>query len=359
MSASWLNRDALPAAKQANGIVFSEEPATGSVAASVAELDYLRNLSRENWALAGIKNNDRVIVSTHHSGSFPVAMHAEVLGPLCDSVFFAGPRARLRLLHSMKQFKPRVWVTTPCAALDFLASLYMEFNVDPFEIGIEHIVLTGEIASPGTHKRLADEFEAEVTDLYCDPLYGAALAVRQGSSWQCANPEVLALAATDSDTLLCDGIEEQSALAEIVLRLPVESLSDKIIRSGQLLAPESSYGLFHHTRGNDVLARGRWISLPLIDQALKLIDGVQHWQLCIERGEGTLDRLTLKLGLNRETLVDNPMWKSRIREAMTAICPVRIEATTYLVDQDNGEVPQRVDDQRGYHLSNVDQGAPA
>ena len=60
----------------------------------------------------------------------------------------------MRLLAVLRALRPRVWVTTPQGALDLLARLYLEFNVDPMELDLEKIVLVGEIASAGAHRRL-------------------------------------------------------------------------------------------------------------------------------------------------------------------------------------------------------------
>lgn len=347
---TWVSRTTLPAFDQGNSLVFADDPAETLVPVSLEELDALRNVSGSNWALAGIKATDRILVSTFQQGGFPVATAAEVLAPLCKAVTYASPRGRLRLLSAIKRFKPTVWVTTPCAALDFLARLYMEFNVDPFELGIEHIVLVGEIASPGCQKRLADEFESVVTELYTDPLFGAALALRNKGTMQCGVDGVLALADLAEDSIVSEDWHT-SRNAEIVLTLDqVAALQGMVLRTGQVVAPDQAVNTFHHTTGDRVLARGRWLSLPLIGQALKLIDGMQAWQLVLERGEGTLDRITLKIGLNRDSLIGNPMWEARIREAVASTTPLSINIESYHLTSEDPQPEGLVDDQRGHHL---------
>lgn len=346
----WLSRSTFPSVTISNSLVFGGDPAETLVPISLEELETLRQSSRATWSLAGIKASDKILVSTIQEGGFPVGITAEVLAPLCSAITYANPRGRLRLLHSIKTFKPTVWVTTPCAALDFLARLYMEFNVDPFELGIEHIVLVGEVASKGAHKRLADEFESVVTDLYCDPVFGAALAVRTRGETQSGNPEQLALASLSEDKLL--GTDWQvNDNAEIVLTFnTLEAFKGRVLRTGQVVSAEQTVNIFHHTIGDRVLARGRWISLPLMAKALKLIDGLQAWQLLIERGEGTLDRLTLKLALNRESLIDNPMWQARIREAIASVTPLKINVSTYYLSAEDPQPEGLVDDPRQHHL---------
>ena len=62
--------------------------------------------------------------------------------------------------------------------MDLLARLHLEFLLDPLDLGLRHIVLTGEIASRRTIRQLAGEFEAAVTEVYADPFSGGALAWR-------------------------------------------------------------------------------------------------------------------------------------------------------------------------------------
>jgi hypothetical protein len=342
----WSSRTQLPDVGGAGGLLFSGDPAEKPVPVSLQELADLRTLSALGWDHVGLKTTDRVLVSTASAGVFPVATNPEVLSPLCQSLGYANPQGRLRLLRTIKTIRPTVWVTTPCAALDFLARLYMEFNIDPFELGIEHIVLLGEIASAGTHKRLADEFEATITDVYCDPVFGCALSVGAGGQPRYTAERVYTLEALDHQ-----GVSSDGKLAEIVLRFEqVSALGDLAIRSGQIVAQQQTQNAFHHTIGQQVLARGRWLSLPLLAQALKLIDGITAWQLQVGRGEGTLDRLELKVGLNRDTLISNPMWQARIREAVASVTPLSVNIDCYLLLADDPAPKGLVDDRRGHHL---------
>lgn len=341
----WVTRDRLPATQAEHAVVALDDPAEAPLAISPRALAALRAESARAWQAAGIADGQRVLVSLARQGELPVAVGADVLAPLCAAVGAAAPRGRLRLLKTMKAFRPDVWVTTPCAALDFLARLYMEFNVDPFDLGLSRIVLVGEVASPGTRKRLADEFESEVVDVYCDPVFGAALAVRKYGGELQVTSGALRLAHSQRDELLTDG-------AEIALQFDeIEELAGLVIRSGQVCAAPEAEGIFSGTTGDHVLVRGRWLSLPLFEQSLKLIDGISYWHLAVERGEGTLDRVTLKVGLNRESLVENPMWKARIREAVAAVTPVRVEVECYLLTEDDEFPPARVEDLRGHHRS--------
>jgi phenylacetate-CoA ligase len=103
-----------------------------------------------------------------------------------------------------------------------------------------------------------------------------------------------------------------------------------------------------HTVGEYVLIRGRWVSIPKITTALARIDGVSRWELRISR-EGTLDAAALHVTFKRDTLVGNPMWKSRIGQCLVAVTPVTIEV---VVEPEVSETarPGAITDLRGQHL---------
>jgi phenylacetate-CoA ligase len=90
------------------------------------------------------------------------------------------------------------------------------------------------------------------------------------------------------------------------------------------------------------------VSIPKVAAALTRIDGVSHWDLRISR-EGTLDAAALHVTFKRDTLVKNPMWKSRIGQSLVAVTPVAIEV---VVEPEVSETPRppTVADLRGQHL---------
>jgi phenylacetate-CoA ligase len=250
----------------------------------------------------------------------------------------------------MRALRPNVWVTTPTGALDFLARLYLEFNVDPMELDLERIVLVGEVGSPGTERRLADEFEARVTGVYCDPVFGVALAHGLADAWQVTDPEVLGLGMLERD----EGVDWRSPssegrCAELVLRATWSPpLAERTLRTGQVVGAGKTTCLFGHTVGDHVLVRGRWLSIPLLRRALAGIDGIAGWRLAVARGDGTLDKLTVSLAFERPSLVENPMWAGRAREAIASITPIAFELETEVAE---GEVPaETIEDHRGHHL---------
>jgi phenylacetate-CoA ligase len=381
------------------GLVFSQSPADFGVSLSAPEVEAMQALSRQTLEIAGLEKSDRVLMAVSSDGSPSAHLLAQAASTVGGSVAVTSPRGRLRLLTTIRTLKPNTLVITPCGAADLLARLYLEFNIDPVELELTKIVLVGEIASPGLRKRLGKEFEAEVSELYCDPVFGAALAARSGSVWEAAGEGVLGIVPItpgaenappplrgrsaqsagwgvvpplgDSTKLSegGDGTPHPSTLrvadlplkgggasegvdGEIILRpIWAKSLGGNAVRTGQVIQGRAGdAGLFNHTVGEHVLARGQWLSLPRLRKQLALIDGAARWSLTIDRGDRTLDSIVLTVGLDRETLVSNPMWIGRIQQAVAAATPVKVEVKTELAAPDDGQPKEAVIDLRGHHL---------
>ena len=365
---SWLTRGELAAhASKAGGsawagLLLAAVPGEGFVPISPEARAGLRARSAATLSAAGVRAGQRVLVSLNSEGDLAGTLLADALVEVGASAAVVGPRGRMRTLAAVRALRPEVWITTPTGALDFLARLYLEFNVDPIELELARIFIVGEIPSPGTSRRLAAEFEAELSGLYCDPIVGGLWAHGRDGKWQIAEPGVLGRAARARDVL-----EEASGVgpSELVLRPDwAGPLAGLTIRTGQVVAgagangPGSADGggLFHHTIGEHLLVRGRWLSLPLLRRALAGIDGVAGFVVAVERGEGTLDKLTIRLAFERPSLVENPMWAARAREAIAAITPVEFAIETGLAEE--GTPREAIDDRRGHHLA-VDRRAAA
>lgn len=330
-------------------LIFASSPAEYGVPLAAAEIEAMQALSRRSFETAGLAKNDRVLFAVAQDGSPAVGLLAQAAASLVSSVAITSPKGRLRLLSTIRALKPNVLVTTPCGAADFLARLYMEFNVDPVELDLTKIILVGEIASPGVRKRVAKEFEADLSELYCDPVFGAALAARKGGAWNVADDDVLARGAIGTDEIIG---EDLSGDGELLLR-PTWSaaLADTAIRTGQVIQGDAGdAGLFNHTVGDHVLARGQYVSLPLLRRHLGLIDGISRWTLTVDRGDRTLDNLLLTIAFERETLVSNPMWKGRVQQAINAATPLHIDIKTELLQPDTPGNKENVADLRGHHL---------
>lgn len=352
---TFLTRSALAKAgiKAAPGsLLFAGSPAEHGVPLAEAEVTAMQAVSRVTFEKAGLSKSDRVLFAVAQDGSPAVGLLAQAAAPLVASVALTSPRGRLRLLSTIRALRPNVLVTTPCGAADFLARLYMEFNVDPVELELTKVLLVGEIASKGVRKRIGKEFEADLAELYCDPVFGAALAVRRGGEWMTADEKSLALAAPGSDAIVAEGVAGEG---ELLLRPHWSAaLGDAAIRTGQVIRGDAGdAGLFNHTVGDHVLARGQFVSLLALRKQLALIDGIARWTLTVDRGDRTLDNLLLTVAFDRETLVDNPMWKGRIQQAVGAATPVHVEVKTEFAQPDAAGEQETVDDRRGHHLSVV------
>lgn len=360
---SWITRSELPkvprACPESGALLLGATPAEGFVALSQTERAQARALSASTLAAAGIQAGDRALLSLNSDGDLAASLLADALVEAGACVASVGARGRTRLLAAVRALRPRAWLTTPAGALDFLARLYLEFNVDPLELEIEHILVMGEVETPGTSRRLADEFEAQVTPLYCDPFFAVALAYAREGRWRVEAPEVLGLAPlVGEDWLDAQPLPGEGAPRELVLRPSWSTeLAGTTLRSGQLYVPAAAAsGLFQHTVGEHLLVRGRWLSLPLLRAALARIDGISGWRLEVSRGEGTLDKLVVSLAYERESLVENPMWAARVREAVASTTPIAFEVETRLARDE--EPAEAIRDLRGHHLG-VDRAAMA
>ncbi|MEV0200209.1 hypothetical protein [Nonomuraea sp. NPDC050691] len=269
----------------------------------------------------------------------------------------------MRLHHALSALGATTLVATPTGAMDFLARLHLEFLLDPLDLGLRHIVLTGEIASKRTLGHLAGEFDAEVHEVYSSPFSGGALA------WRASEDEpltpladgLLRPAALGKDELL----PEAAGAAELVITPAGHStLGDAVLRTGQVVRvpadgpgpPDGASAASRadgipapaHTVGDHVLVRGVWLSLPRIGRTLAKIDGVARWELGVTR-QGTLDAAVLTVTFNRPSLVGNPMWRSRLQESMRALTPItlKVEIAPEVAETSS---PGMVSDLRGHHL---------
>lgn len=341
----WLTRDDLgAAARSATGLLVvspdaaSAFPLSGTAAAGGSDD---AALIRAALAAAGVSSADRVVVALAEPvGGLWTSAAADVAAAAAS----VGPRGRLRLHHALSALGATTLVTTPTGAMDFLARLHLEFLLDPLDLGLRNIVLTGEIAAKRTLAHLAGEFGSTVTEVYTSPFSGGALA------WRTSEDEpftplaegVLGLAALAKDAF--DPAE--GGLAELVITPHGHpALGDAVLRTGQVsrggLAPA-------HTVGEHVLVRGVWLALPRVEKALSKIDGVSGWELAISR-QGTLDAAVLTVTFNRRSLVGNPMWKSRIQQAIQALTPISI-AVEIAQEISETAMPGVVTDLRGHHL---------
>lgn len=224
--------------------------------------------------------------------------------------------------------------------------------MDPLDLELRLLVLTGEITDAKTYRHLAAEFGAQVVELYSDPVLGLALAHRNpttGSELVPAEPGLLALAALDRDEFL-DVADTETPGEIVVAHNWHEHLGGVQLRTGYVAnhCADGAISTPSHTVGDHVLVRGRWFSLTALARMLRKIDGITHWRFEVSR-KGTLDSATLTVSFNRESLIRNGMWKSRIEHGLAALTPISI---TVQVDENVREevTEPAIADHRGHHL---------
>jgi phenylacetate-CoA ligase len=309
---------------------------------------------------AGVGARDRVVVALNSDGDLTGARVAEAAASLAQAACSVGPRGRMRLLAAIEAVRATALVATPTGAADFLARLHMEFLVDPLDLELRHLVLAGEIADPATYRHLAAEFGAAVWYLYVDPVFGTGLAAGDATDAEAGldpvQPGLLAAAPFAEDRLLDLGAADgrpEGGRAELVVRPTWHShFADTVIRTGEVvsLSPEAK-GLPapSHTVGDHILIRGRWLSLSRLRAALSKIDGIGQWRLVVRR-DGTLDVASLEVAFMRKTLIDNPMWRSRIADALYTVTPVAV-GIDVAPELSEGAAAPVIEDRRGHHLA--------
>jgi phenylacetate-CoA ligase len=338
---------ALFKAKPSAGLILS--PSIGEwIPMSGADLIASQQRTESGLRRAGVEGQDRVVVALNSGGDglgTRFAIGAASIGAAATSV---GPRGRMRLLQSIEGLAATVLIATPTGAMDFLARLHLEFLVDPLDLALRLLVLTGETAGAGVYRHLAKEFDAEVVAVMTDPVAGLPIMV-----WNSASDDETDVSLEDDGTVTLadiveDGLPNPGRPAEIVLRHRWHSqLRDVQVRSGLALR-QARLQLPDHTVGNHILIRGRWVPLNLLARALSKIDGISTWTLVVER-RGTLDQAYVEITFSRESLLANGMWQGRIEDALKSVTPVHIGLTIKSEIAETSQ-PFRVNDQRGHHL---------
>jgi hypothetical protein len=357
-AAHWLTREQLGAGRPpgARGLLLVSPDAAAVV--PLADRGQVIGMAARALAMAGVGAGDRVVVALSSDGEMTGSLIAEAAAGLAQAAASTGPRGRLRLHAALTATGATALVITPTGAMDFLARLHLEFLLDPLDLELSRILLTGEIASPGTAAHLSAEFGAEVTELYADPVTGIPVAACDPSGLRPVRDALIGLAALDKDQFLDPPY--RAGPAEIVLTPPWLG-GGCVLRTGHVACvPEGGAGDLipapRNTVGECICVRGRWLSLDRLAAALARIDGISGWELQVSR-EGTLDTATLNVMFGRETLIGNPMWKARIEQALASITPVRVGVVISDRAREDG-FPPVVTDMRGQHLG-MDRGRVA
>lgn len=348
----WPDRTSLPSTTSTGaGTVICSSSA--DLVVNVAEEQRQAAVAQTAAVLAGagLGTDDRVLVALAVDGAGSGALLLEAVRGVARSVCHVDPRGRTRLLAAVNAVAPSTLVITPTGAADLLARLHLEFLVDPMELGLRRIVVVGELASDAILRHLESEFDADVVQVWVEPVLGVGLGWRVAGSVDVdvVDETVLHLSRLDEDAATVGGsglaewtveLSRFAAVPELPFRTGYVADAPDRVGSGRVPVPVA-------TVGDHLLIRGRWFSLPALERALRPIDGIAGWTLHISRS-GTLDQAALTIALGRQSLVDNPMWESRLREAVKAVTPISVAVTTSAAD---GEDPAGlVCDERPQHL---------
>jgi hypothetical protein len=355
MAATWIAREDLRDVirpSRAHGLL--QLPASADVACGMTndELAGAVRISARELAAVGVGAEDRVVIALNDDGVAVGSLLALATAELADAVASCGPRGRMRLLRALEAVRATTLVITPTGAMDLLARLHLEFQVDPLDLELERLLLVGEIPTPKSPAQLASEFGARVDTVLCDPFFGVAVAHSRGD--RLVPGDGLLRAAAIADDVEVDPVP--GGVYELVLH-PTWSaaLRDCTLRTGLVVeADDAGDGLPlpSGTVGDRILVRGQWLSLRAVAGALRLIDGIEAWAIEVRR-DGTLDQVTLAVAFARPSLAANPMWSARVRDALHGLTPVEI---TVEVRDDAAAVGDRVVDHRGQHRG-LDRGA--
>jgi hypothetical protein len=350
----WVTREGLTAALdlgRVQGLLVGSVLGP-TVPMSTVDMTGAQERTQKGLLAAGLRSDDRIVVCLSNDGDLLGARFAMAAAEISAAASALGPRGRMRLLQSIEAIRATAMISTPTGAMDFLARLHLEFLSDPLDLELRLLVLTGEIAEPATYRHLANEFGAEVVAVYTDPVCGLPLGI-----WQSASSEAGMLLPDDEIVSLADVVRDESVhdrnegLAEIVVGHRWHSqLGSFMVRTGQLVTLEGpGVPLPTHTVGEQILIRGVWLPLELLERALYKIDGVAWWELVVER-QGTLDAATLHVTFKRASLIGNPMWKGRLEEALASVTPIHVEVVVE-PEVAEGSRPPTIADRRGHHLA--------
>lgn len=354
--ARWVDRSAVGALfnpSRATGLLVGSATGEAVLALSAEDAAAALWLTAETLSAAGVDQRDRVVVALNNDADLAGARLAEAAAQIAEAAISVGPRGRMRLLQVLERVRANVLVTTPAGAEDLLARMHMEFLVDPLDLELRLVVVTGEIADDKTYRHLANEFGAAIVELYTEPLTGVPVAHRDtagGRRLTATTPGLLRLARLDRDELIASGTPE--ARGEIVaLHHWHPALSSVAVRTGHVAETDDAGALLapQHTVGDAILVRGRWLSIQAVAKALRKIDGITKWRFEVSR-KGTLDAAVLRVSFNRDSLIRNGMWKARIEQALTALTPVKIAVEVDERVREEPSSPEIVDHRYGQHL---------
>ena len=100
-------------------------------------------------AAAGVDASDRVLVALTDDGVSAGSLLTRAAVTLGATACRVSPRGRTRVIRALRSLRATTLVTTPCGALDLLARIFIEFGLQPEDLGLRRILVGGEIPTPG------------------------------------------------------------------------------------------------------------------------------------------------------------------------------------------------------------------
>jgi phenylacetate-CoA ligase len=205
----------------------------------------------------------------------------------------SGDLPRLAIAEQ-RQLRARVLIATRTLALALQSTVYAEFPLEPADLGLERIVLVGELAGAGEGRRIAEEFEADLSQVAVGPL-GRPLGVSAaGDAFAPVDGSVVAC--WDGDAYVTGGEGELVVTTPGAEAMPIVNLSTGL--GGSV----DDGGAFRVT-GRTVAGVGRMahrlIAGDSVRRVMRLVPGVADWRLEIAR-PGREDVATLLVHASRD-----------------------------------------------------------
>jgi phenylacetate-CoA ligase len=344
-----VTRDELPdlwaGAGSAAGWLACSPDGMVTVPLCLAELAELRDLTAEALACVGITRRDRVLVALNSDGAGVGVAWSEAASLVGGAACGIGPRAGPRLAAVLRMVGASTLVCTPSTARSLLVQTRRGAG-RPADLGLDRLVLTGELVPDRAVRELAQGFAVRVDEVWCDPIFGAGLAFRPpgGASLAPVRPGVIELLPVRPRRAGRHGPLVEWTLAPSWCA----ALGGARIRTGLVGRASHGPGLppARWTVGDHLLLRGRWISVRAIAAAV----GPVGWTLVVERG---LVHDQARLLVPRDAGV--PV--AAVRAALGGVSPVHIPVEPVAC------LPAAaVVDRRGRHLGQraaVESGSPA
>lgn len=294
---------------------------------SAVEVESARAITAACLAAAGLLDSDRVVVALNSDGAGVGVLWSEAASRVCAAATVTRPDGTRRLLGRLVAADATALVCTPTAARQIVDVVTAERSLAPC---LRRIVLVGEIVEGPEASALAAALGCLVSEAWPDPVFGVALAWRDAltnTSFRRVEPSVLSVEMVSSSTgewivhpLWCEDLRGISYRSGIVSASTDPSVLDKP----------------RWTTGDNLLARGRWLSFGSLEQVLDQF-GVERWQLQVRR-HGAGEQI--------ELVVEGPSSTTRIEEALRAITPLRVDVRQGHV----AERAPRLHDERGHHI---------